>query len=60
MGLIDEVLDKQQMSVLAIPGHPADLFTQALPLLRPADVGRLVVVIRVVQELFGRRHFVLN
>ena len=60
MGLVREVLAKQQTSVLVIPGHPADLFTQSLSLLRPADMGRLVAVIRVVQALFGRRHFVLN
>ncbi|MGE0679904.1 MAG: response regulator [Candidatus Binatia bacterium] len=60
MGLVREVLAKQQTSVLVIPGHPTDLFARSLSLLRPADLSRLVAVIRVVQTLFGRRHFVLN
>lgn len=60
MGLVREILAKQQTSVLVIPGHPTDLFARSLSLLRPTDMGRLVAVIRVVQSLFGRRHFALN
>ncbi len=58
MGLVREVLAKKHVSVLVRPGHPQDQFVRALSLLRPAD--RLIAVIRVVQTLFGCRHFVLN
>lgn len=60
MGLVREVLAKQHVSVLVTPGHPQGQFVRALSLLRPADLSRLVAVIRIVQTLFGRRHFVLN
>jgi len=57
---IREVLAREPTSVLVIPGHPRDLFVRSLSLLRPADLGRLIAMIRVVQTLFGRRHFALN
>lgn len=60
MGLVREVLAREHTSVLVIPGHPIDLFARSISLLRPTDLGRLVAVIRVVQTLFGRRHFALN
>jgi DNA-binding NarL/FixJ family response regulator len=60
MGLVREVIARGDASVLVMPGHPIDLFARALSLLRPADLGRLVAIVRVVQTLFGRRKFVLN
>ena len=60
MGLVREVLAKEHTSVLVIPGHPIDLFARSLSLLWPADLSRLVAIIRAVQTLFGRRKFVLN
>jgi len=57
---IREVLAREHTSVLVIPGYPRDLFARSLSLLRPADLGRLMAMIRVVQTLFGRRHFALN
>ena len=60
IGLVREVLAKKHTSVFVIPGHPIDLFARSLSLLRPADLGRLMAMIRAVQTLFGRRHFALN
>ena len=60
MRRVREVLAKEHTAVLAIPGHSRDLFSRSLSLLRPTDLCRLIAVIRVLQVLFGQRHFVLN
>ncbi len=60
MGLVREVLAKKHTSVFVIPGHPLDLSARSTLLPRPADLGSLLAISRVIQVLFGCRRFVLN
>jgi len=60
MELLRGVLAKKHLSVFVIPGHPIDLSARSTSPLRPADLGSLLAISRVVQVLFGRRRFVLN
>ncbi len=60
MGLVREVLAKKHTSVFVIPGHPLDPSARSTLLPRPADLGSLLAISRVIQVLFGCRRFVLN
>lgn len=60
MGLVQEVLTQERVSVLVVPDQRRELFTRSIPLLRSVDLGRLAALIRVVRALFGLRNFVLN
>jgi len=60
MGLVREVLAKEHTAVLVIPGRARDPFARSLSLLRSADLGRLVAIVRVVRTLFNRENFTLN
>lgn len=60
MGLVQEVLTRERVSVLVVPDPRSELFTRSIPLLRSVDLGRLTAIIRVVRALCSLRSVVLN